>query len=359
MSKKSQITYFILLAFGILVSLLFLSYISNYNKPKEKLPLDINPIKQFIELCIKETGKQAVLFVSERGGHYNPKNYSYHAFFFDIPYYFDGRFSMNPSKAEVERQISEYMNDNIFFCFRNFADFKKIGYSVDAESLKLKTAIISDAVAFDLASPIKIKRNDASHTLDRLMVELRPVGLYKIISVDELIAQEQVKDKNSICISCILNWSVYYNLSISMSRLNESLILFSVIDNNTIIDGNPLAFNFVNIYEKGSCSNVLYEDLNFIQDCLKQQIKNLTPELKIDDIQDLFAKSGEPFFYDVNATGYNVTFRDFSNLFDINKANGIIKFTPQESQKGNHTVWIGAIDILRQKDFKNFKIIII
>ncbi len=141
-----------------------------------------------------------------------------------------------------------------------------------------------------------------------------------------------------------------------MNRLDDTTILFTVIDNNTVINQESLKFNFVNKYEAFSCSNLPPEDVYFAQECLQQKIENLTPKLKIQEIPDFTINVGEPFFYDVNASGKNFTFEDFSYLFDVDKRTGVIYFIPTTEQIGQHQIFIRAFDIYKNEDFESFSI---
>src|SRR3989338_1860989 len=124
MYKKSQITYFLIFALIIFIAAGFIVYITTSKKMGEyKVPLETQTISLFVESCIKNTGKDAILFVSKHGGYYNLPNHHYSALFIDAPYYFYQNLPFNPTKEQIEKQISAYMDENLYFCLRNFADF--------------------------------------------------------------------------------------------------------------------------------------------------------------------------------------------------------------------------------------------
>ena len=265
MRKKGQITYFLLFAIIIVIAAGFIFYLINSKKAEDvKTPLDVQPLRQFVESCVRDVGKDAVVFISEHGGYYNLPNPYYSAFSLDIPYYFYQNIPFNPTKEQVEKQLSDYMNDNLFFCLRNFVDFRKLGYDLEIGDIKTKTGIVPAKVVFDLNIPIKLKRENIISNLETFRVELENIGIDKIINVNSLILKEQAKNPNSVCLSCILNWTINFDLQARLNRLEQNLILFTIIDNNTLINQNPLEFNFVNKYETFSCSNLPLDDVNFI-----------------------------------------------------------------------------------------------
>jgi len=356
MHKKGQITYFLLLGFIMLIvaSLVFYGY--NQNKNLGIVFFDKEPIEFFIKSCIEQTGEEATMFISRYGGYYNLPNPHYNSLVLKAPYYFNYNIPLNPTKKQVEKQLSDYMNDNLFFCFRNFVNFKQKGYDIILLNISTKTTLIPDRVIFDIKMPLVIKRGATSYNLDNFKVELDKIGLNEIVELNNLMLQEQAKEPSSICISCIINWTIDFNLLVRINNLGNNNILFTVIDNNTIIKGNPLEFNFINRYNFFSCSNLPIDDVEFVQECLNQIIFNSTKDLKINDIPDFELKIGDIFFYDVNATIKNVIFEDYTNLFDIHKTSGIINFTPDELQTDDHDIWLKAIDPLGRTHLTNFKL---
>ena len=153
-----------------------------------------------------------------------------------------------------------------------------------------------------------------------------------------------------------MNWTTNFNLSVNLNRLEEKIILFTIIDNNTVIYDNLLEFKFANNYKIFSCSNLPPDDISFIQECVQQRIQELTPQSKINEIPGFTIKVGGLFFYDVNATGKNISFEDFSYLFDIDKRTGVIYFVPTTEQIGQHQIFIRAFDIYKNEDFESFSI---
>ena len=360
MYKKSQITYFILFGFIILIAvgLIFYIYNQNLNENLGEISFDKQPFELFIRSCIEQTGVEALVFVSQQGGYYNLPNPHYSSFLLSVPYYFYNNFPLNPTKEQVENQISNYMNENLFFCFRNFVNFKEQGYEVDVNKITTKTTIIPNKLLFGINIPMKIKKQNTITSLDNFRVELDNIGLYKIIEFNNLVLKLQAKDPYSICLSCILNLTINYNLYLRMSRIDNNTLLLNVIDNKTAINQKPLEFNFANKYKIFSCENLPPDDVEFVQQCVREKIENLTPKLEIKEIPNFAIKVGEPFLYRAEAIGKNYVFEDFSDLFDINQTTGVISFVPTSNQSGNHTAWIGIKDKIGQEIFTSFKITI-
>ena len=359
MGKRGQISYFLLWALVIFIVAAFMFSIGRRERTTQVLGYNDKPIKDFIESCIKQTGKDAISFVSMHGGYYDLPNIHYNIGKLNLPYYFYQGINLQPRKKDIEKAISNYVNDNLFFCLRNFVDFKDGEYMGEIEKLNSSSFISDDKVIFTVRFPLTSANKNARQTFDEFSAQISGVRLGIVLNTIDSMNKPDLGYPNTICISCILNYTEKLDLHFNMNRVNQSVVLFTIIDNNTIIDGNPLIFSFANLYDKVSCSNLPQDDVEFIVQCSKDRIDSLTPQLKIEEIPDFEIKAGEIFFYDVNATGYNVTFRDFSPIFDINKSNGIIRFIPNETQKGDYVIWVEVVDALGQKELSNFKITII
>ena len=185
-----------------------------------------------------------------------------------------------------------------------------------------------------------------------------------IYDVSKSIVDEQMNDFSSICLGCIIDLGIENDLFIDMSRLDNETIVSTITDFNSKINNLPYKYIFANKYEKISCTNIPSnwpeERLNdFLLDCVSQQIEEFNYTLRIMEIPDLDAVVNDSFIYDVNGTGFNITFSDTSNLFEIDKKTGLINFTPTEEDIGPHIIWIRAVDSLDNIDFESFQLKII
>ncbi|MFC1733401.1 hypothetical protein ACFL6I_24135 [candidate division KSB1 bacterium] len=86
--KRGQITLFIIIGVVILSALgLFLYLRGQVAEEEEFVPADIAPIKVFVDKCLEETAKDAILVVSLQGGYYLAPENSLNFLGLKIPYY--------------------------------------------------------------------------------------------------------------------------------------------------------------------------------------------------------------------------------------------------------------------------------
>ena len=370
MNRKAQVTVYILLALILLIGFGFVFYLQSSEvkqaeiKKISELPLNFVPIKNYVESCIQNVGKDGILLIGKRGGYVNLPKYNTQYFIIKTAYYFYLDKDIIPSKNRLEQELSEYMNEELFFCIRNFVDFKEVGFNIEQEVVNIKATINPNNIIFKVNFPVTIKKGTSEIKLDYFAKSIDNIRLGIIYNVSNAIINEQMKDFSSICLSCLINLAIENDLHIDMNRLSNDTILFTITDFNSKIDNLPLKYIFANKYAQVSCTNIPYDwpekkvnDL--LLSCLKSRIEEFDYTLKINGISDLNAIVNVPFIYDVNVTGFNVTYSDFTNLFEINNKTGLINFTPMSDQIGSYTIWIRASDSLGNEDFESFELNIV
>ena len=361
MPKKSQIGMFIILGIVIFVAAGFLIYLNSSSKDTSLKPTEIVessliilPIKTYVESCIKNTAKDGLLSLGLQGGFHKVPTPFYDIIVVNVPYYFYETTTLNPSKNVIEQQIGAYVDDNINTCLNDFVELKEKGYTIESEKMSTKVFIVPNKVVFEGNLPLTINKDNLVYKMERFRVDIDNVTLDDIIKLTNQIEQKQAQIPDAICLSCLLNLSIKHDVRIIINKLDDSSVLFTILDGKTIIDNKPLFFNFAHKYRKISCSNLPLDDTLFVYVCAQQKLRNLTIELKIHNIKDQIAKVNIPFSYSVTADSKYVKFEDFTNLFDINAQSGLISFTPLESNIGSHIILIKAQDSKGNVGYESF-----
>ncbi len=362
-NKRGQITIFIIIGIIIVASFIFFSFQtdltmdSGFREDVSKIPADIIPIKNYVDNCIKSVGEDALVFIGKQGGYFELPKYSTKDYYTKTAYYFYVNKYKVPSKSKIEQEISKYMNDGLFFCVRNFVDFKESGFDIKQGRINTKTTIKENGVLFEVDFPLNIKKEESEIKIDKFINSIDNIRLNTIYNAAESITDNQMRDFSSICLSCLIDLGIENDLYIDMNRLGNDTVLFTITDFNSVINNEPYKFNFAHKYEEYSCENPpLDASADFYLDCMKAKLDEYNYSLKINEIPDLDAIINIPFVYDVDAVGFNITFSDFTSLFDIDVNTGLINFTPTEDKIGDYTIWIKAADSLGNKDFETFKL---
>lgn len=342
MGKRGQVTLFIIVGILMLVVFFLLTRFLQ-GVDTQVIPEDFAPVTNFVESCIGFVGADAIEFVSQQGGYFEMEE--------EYTYYFYESSNQMPSKSTVEEELSKYMDEVLFFCLKNFADFP--GFAVNQGFSKTKAIIRRDDVLFEVELPLEIRKQASKINLDRFAKAV-PSRLNTLYDVSANIVIEQMKDPDSICLDCMVNLGINNDVFIKLERIDETRILFIVTD---IIDLSE--FIFANKYRQVSCDEVPLDweperRAEYLQECLTSQVEEKYL-FELEEIQDMTAKVGEEFRYQVMAQGTDVVYEDYTYLFDISTEGWII-FTPTET--GEHNIWIKVTDLIGNEDYSSFKLTI-
>jgi len=255
MRKRGQVTIFIILGILILIIVGSFFLIRSYSEEKraeteaEKVQQAIQmsaSIKHYIESCLDSTGKKALLFVGKHGGYYElpPQSDT----FFLMPYYFYDDKSHLISKEELEKQISNYINNELFFCVKNFVVFEEQGYVIKQEEVNTSTIIAKNKVILNVNFPVTLAKGESVQNIVEFTTSINS-RLGTIYDVIKELLEEQENDPTSICVSCGVVLGIEHDLRVEMSFIEEGEIMFTIIDEKVPINHEPFEYNFINKYE--------------------------------------------------------------------------------------------------------------
>ena len=192
MKKKGQVTFFVIVGLVALVTVIIGYYAKDYvvqNILKRDLeesiivPEKVRPIQNFILSCLRETGEKGVKLLGQQGGYINiPRNpYALTQLNLDsnaLTIYGDNKaaywfyeqpnkvqFKQVPTKIEMERQLSSFIENDVVNCLNNFKDFPE--YQIKQGNLKANSVINKNEVSFSLDFPIEIKIQDFEFDINK------------------------------------------------------------------------------------------------------------------------------------------------------------------------------------------------
>jgi len=232
----------------ILSSLFFLTLTSKQTPVITSSDLDAGSVRSFVEFCIEKTGKDALEYIGNHGGYFEPPD-SFIIQDYRIPYYFYEDRNLMPSKEKIEQELSKYIDEEMFFCLRSFIDFREQGFDISQGKVSTQTMIKQDSVLFNIHLPLKITKSGAQRSFDSFSANIPNIRLHTIYTVIQDIIKQQYDEQDSICISCLVNQVTENNLHIDMQKLSQDTILFTISDND--INYLPYKFTFANKYKFG------------------------------------------------------------------------------------------------------------
>ncbi|MDP2926290.1 MAG: hypothetical protein Q8N99_07975 [Nanoarchaeota archaeon] len=242
--KKSQVSVFIIFSImivGILMVLLFIK--SRDNTYEEKIMPEVAPVHGFVQDCIKKIAEESVYNIGQTGGYFIKANLSTDN---NVAYYFYNQEDFMPEKESLEKELSQYMSTMLFFCVRGFTDFPD--FSIKQKEIKSKAVIYDEKVTFEIIYPLVITKDEKSFSFKNfkdIEVETRLGTVHNVI---RRFIDEQMKNKEDICLTCLSDYADEKDLYVSMYEYKDRTIMFSIIDKKIKLMGEDYAYYFANKY---------------------------------------------------------------------------------------------------------------
>lgn len=238
MKKRGQVTIFIIIAIVLVASVvLFFAF-------KDKLGIfspKSDPVYLYVENCIRETGEDAIHFITQNGGYLFPPTLSTSD---GIPYYYSNDRDYTPTKERIEEEISDYIKNTLSYCTNEFTNFQDL--NISEGEVKAETIIEDNNLILSVKYPITIEKGGSItrfEDFNDIKVDSRIGVMYN--SIKKLI-QDQI-GKEDICLSCISEIVDEEGFTIDMTSTTEGII-FTLRDEHSKIKDVPVEWRFANEY---------------------------------------------------------------------------------------------------------------
>ena len=331
--SKGQVTLFIALGLLILLVIaIFLVYTNRSSETQEEVeqsfetPIELQPIKNHVEDCLKSTSLLGVSLISGQGGHIFTKGTELDTYYGNISYgYYYGK-NILPTLEEMELDISKFIS----LALPNCMDFSLFSnFEISPGEIKVKTKIIGEGVIVDVTYPISAVSGSYRGNLDEFMYTV-PIRLGYFYSIANIIVEKTIEDSYNIDISYL---SSVPDLNISFIPLSSDSLVYTIKDTKVGLDGSVPLFMFANSF-------------------------NVNKPPKISLLDTFFVDDGTNFSIRVKAVdpdGDRVSYYDDTALFDIS-SEGVISFVAEVV--GEYDVVIRVEDEHGGYDEANVKFVI-
>ncbi|MBI1969567.1 hypothetical protein HYS48_02635 [Candidatus Woesearchaeota archaeon] len=250
MKKRGQVTFFVILGIFLLVVVgLFYAQLEREMaiKAPPSLSFDRGAIQQYVESCIASIGEEALQWIGEHSGYFELPTEAVTGSPLQAAYYFYLDKDLMPSKERIEQEISRYLDEELFFCLKNFADFP--GMYIIPDEVATTATILDESVLFEVRMPLRIQQEASETKISLFRNEMRNIRLHALYAMMRAFMDEQMKNPASVCLSCLLKLGIQYDVHIAMQRLDDDVVLFTLTDAQSKIDDQPYRFVFANKYK--------------------------------------------------------------------------------------------------------------
>ncbi|MCH7850648.1 MAG: hypothetical protein IH845_03330 [Nanoarchaeota archaeon] len=239
-NKKGQVTIFVVVAIVIVVSILLFFTLQGNIRIGESSK-DVERVKTLIGSCIDKVTLETIYLISKNGGYRSPPVDSTR---YGVPYYIKGNQKNIPSIDFIELEISDHLNDELFFCTKNFIDFPDL--EITQKTIITKTKILPEKITFDITYPIIISKGDKSTSIKSFKHEI-PVRLG--IVHQAMLEMINSQTTTEICLSCNLKTAIKYDIYIETETQSGGDLLSIITDENSNINEKEFRFLFAQNFQ--------------------------------------------------------------------------------------------------------------
>jgi len=245
--KKGQVTLFIILGIVILVLITFLFFIrseslssllKSISERAKVVPPEFKPQADLIKSCLYETSKDAVNLLGMQGGYINVKQPFVNYFGLKVTYLNYNSDNKVPDIGIMEKELENYIKDNARNCLINLSDVR----IVKSGDIGVGADVLNDRVGFNINWPVDVEKDGFKFQLNNFKFDV-PIRVGELVSIVNKIVDRQISDRNTLCLSCIVDDGIKSNLYIQIYSYNEDLI-FVINDPKSVVDDRQYKFIF-------------------------------------------------------------------------------------------------------------------
>jgi len=254
MSKRSQVTIFIILAVMLVAAGGIAFFMTQQNSPLDKkfsqnaeIQAQYDSLTSQIYTCLSDTYLDSLEVVGFQGGYYTSKPAKIYDFGWGfVPYYYyEGDFLM-PTTLEIQNELNTAVDDNLLYCFD---EIDRGNFDISYSSPKTKSEIKLGAVSFKTDLSIKISQESDTINLQLKDHPLEmPSKFYEMIQVANFIYQSHKEDPYMISFSTLVDMGTEKELFIDLRDFEEDTTLYVITYNSTV--SQPSIFEFLAKYKK-------------------------------------------------------------------------------------------------------------
>ncbi|MBI4149906.1 hypothetical protein HY488_00720 [Candidatus Woesearchaeota archaeon] len=340
--KKGQITIFlvigILLLVGVFLTLTIRSWITEKVEPEaqQAVTLEGQSIQTFVESCIDRVGRRGIYFLGRQGGYNQTPAPFRERDEVRIPYYIDEGVFQVPSIPIIESELVKYLQAELPRCIDNFASFREQGYTFELGEISTNMIIAENSLSITVRYPVTFTIGDSTIKLDifRKTIDFDFKSKYDII---HNFINQQEQNPNVILLGYLAGVAYEKNFTYNLLQFGDGTALFFFNFNET--PNEPFIYAFAIRYRW-------------------EGIPGGESPVRIEPIPIFRITQPQVLRYQVKATGENLRFTVYTNLFTIHPETGMIEFDTSSLPSGEENIFIKVEDDRGNSDIALMRMII-
>ena len=236
-SRKGQITIFVIIAILIVAGIALFFYVKNKNSSlTPSIPTEIQPVYDYVNDCIQQTGYTAVYIVGQLGGYCNLDDYLTEK----NTYYLKDNVPLFPSKEVIEANIASCMESEVELCVRQI---NLTGFLIKSKNPNINILLEDSKVVINAEYPLVVEKEGYSYELHEFRGIDLNTHLLRLYHIALNITNNFIDDEG---ISLTYASSIYNSRGISTKIIYiDNLTIISLNDSMGIMEQSSYEFKFV------------------------------------------------------------------------------------------------------------------
>ena len=256
-SKKGQVTLFVLLGiFLMIITGILIFFFSQKLPQQEATPLQTEAVTQLVEKCITKTAEEAILATGKRGGYFILPEQRTIDLREDVPYYKVDEQEFFPSVEERAEEIGKYIDTLLDFCL-DFSIFEKQGYNVTVKPPQTKVILLEkdggqengkkeggreSQLEIRTKLPLSFKKRLQTKKMESFRIKIPAEQLQE----DFAVAQEIVKtqEQGAICLTCFSNLAEDNAVFVEVLPYYDNVYVYEITDKDYVLQNEKYVLRF-------------------------------------------------------------------------------------------------------------------
>lgn len=193
-SKKAQLTVFIILGLFIVMSIgLFLYFTSEIYKYRN-LPEQFIPVAKYAEQCLEDVASQGIFQAGMNSGHVTPvyeEDQAYLDAGFPVPYWYLAGQDRSVTIPELEAEMEIYLQKNLNNCLNDFESFSQFTITkIEEENISSQITVGQNTVVLEADIPVQLSDGTTTATLPTVKTEVENSIGNKLFLAHQMMAAE-------------------------------------------------------------------------------------------------------------------------------------------------------------------------
>ena len=245
-SKHGQLTLF--LAAGLILLIGMVLFLTVYSSRDTNINLEKSPVEMFVQSCVENVGKDALVFVGLQGGYYITPDPALAYSSIKVPVFWDVDHATVPSTTRVETELAGFVESNLPVCLGNLSEFKSEGYIIDQGKVTARATIAKEQAIFNVVLPLRIARGNVIMNLHDFEAPI-PSRIYDVLAIVQLIENEQKLSPRDMPIGYVTDLAYTNGFTFETTNPDKNDVILTLVFDSEQNKSAPSMFSFAARYD--------------------------------------------------------------------------------------------------------------